>query len=304
MAKKRKVFLYKIHHRDDDGYGDDAFEVILSDIMKLDASERSWHHRVDDDEAFMRLLQFEKLHPDSQASQCYAGIMAMYGSNVITTGRDDDDSVRRYPLPDGRLPLQVVHFLYYADKRIMALEYNRSAATNVKLIAYVNQLIMKLHLSHKLAFIAEVICHPSAVDYIRQAHRIKSTQIVVPREAITSNNHLAQLVKDLYSAPMIDNHLDTLGSVVIEFRPRKGEFLSPGRDIDAYLREFPDVEKQVYKIEAEEGMEITSVNLLQPQFKNDIDLPSDELDQAAYATKVFDAIHEVYRLAGEVIDAS
>ena len=58
------------------------------------------------------------------------------------------------------------------------------------------------------------------------------------------------------------------------------------------------------EIEAEEGMEITSVNLLQPQFKNDIDLPSDTLDQAAYAAKVFDAIHNVYRLAGEVIDVS
>lgn len=301
--KTRKVFLYKILHRDGLGYGDDAFEAILSDIMRLGADGRSWHHRADDDEAFMRLLKFEKLS-GGRTSHCYAGVVAAYGSNVITTGRGGDDSVRRYPLPDGRLPLQIVHFLYYADKKIMALEYNRRAASNVKILAYVNALISELKLSHKLAFMAEIICHPDAVDYIRQAHRIKSAQIVVPREAIASNNHLAQLAKDLFSASSIKDHTDTLGSIVIEFRPQKGKFLSGGQAVDDYLREFPGIEKQVYKIEAEEGMEVTAVNLLQPQFKNDIVLPSDELDQAAYSEKVFAKLYKVYQAASKVIDKS
>lgn len=301
--KTRKVFLYTIYHRDETGYGDDPFEEVLSDVMNLSADERSWHHQPNDDEAFMRLLRFTKLQPASERSQCYAGVMAVYGSNVIATGQANSDEVQHYPLPDGRLPLQVVHFLYYADTGVMALEYNRSAATNVRILAYVNMTLMKLRLSHKLFFIPEVVCHPSAVEYIRQAHRIKSTQIVVPREAIGSNIHVKQLVENLLGAPAIKNHTDTLGSVVIEFRPQKGKFLSPGKDIDQYLHEFPEAHKQVYKIEAEEGMEIASVNLLQPQFKNDIVLPSDELDQAAYSQAVFDKLHDVYVAAQEVLHA-
>lgn len=301
--KTRKVFIYTICHRDGAGYGDDAFETVLRDIMELHADERSWHHLPNNDEAFMRLLQFRKLQPASERSQCYAGVMAVYGSSIITTGKANSDEVQHYPLPDGRLPLEVVHFLYYADKKIMVLEYNRSAATNVRILAYVNNMVLKLALSHKLSFIAEVVCHPSAVEYIRQAHHIKSTQIVLPREAIESNNHVKQLVENLFSAPTIKNHTDTLGSVVIEFRPQKGKFLSPGKDIDQYLREFPDVHKQVYRIEAEEGMEITSVNLLQPQFKNDITLPSEGLDQVAYSQTVFEKLHNVYMDAQKVLYA-
>ena len=138
---KRNVFLYKITNRDDDGYSDHPFEAALLDLMNLEGDDRNWQYNPNDDESFMRLLQFDKLNKNSGLSKCYAGIIAVYGSNVITTGRDDNDLIKRYPLPDGQLPVQVVHFLYYADKGVMALEYNRNVATNVKILAYINNLI-------------------------------------------------------------------------------------------------------------------------------------------------------------------
>ena len=299
---KRNVFLYNITNRDDEGYGSYLFEDALRDLMNLEEDDRNWQHNPNDDESFMRLLQFDKLHRTSELSRCYAGIIAVYGSNVITTGRDDDDLVRRYPLPGGRLPVQVVHFLYYADKRIMALEYNRNVVTNVKILAYINNRITKLSLSEKLAFIGTVICHPDAIELIRQAHRIKSAKIFVPREAIEHNNKISQLAKSLFSAPSINNRTDTLGTIVIDIRPSRGKFLSPGAYIDHYVKEFPGVEKQVYDIEIEEGMEVTSVNIMQPQFKNTIELPDSSIeDREEYDNRVFGKIHEVYKAAANVI---
>ena len=299
---KRNVFLYNITNRDNEGYGSYPFENVLRNLMNLEEDDRNWQYNPNDDESFMRLLQFDKLHKTSELSKCYAGIIAVYGSNVITIGRDDDDIVRRYPLPDGQLPVQVVHFLYYADKGIMALEYNRNVATNVKILAYINNRITKLSLSEKAAFIGTVVCHPDAIELIRQAHRIKSAKIFVTRESIEHNNKISQLAKSLFSAPSIDNHTDTLGTVVIDFRPSRGKFLSPGAYIDHYVKEFPGVEKQVYEIEIEEGMEVTSVNIMQPQFKNTIELPDSSIeDREEYDNQVFGKIHEVYQAATSVI---
>lgn len=299
---KRNVFLYNITNRDEEGYGSYPFEDVLRDLMNLEEDDRNWQYNPNDDESFMRLLQFDKLHKTSASSKCYAGIIAVYGSNVITIGRDDDDLVRRYPLPDGQLPVQVVHFLYYADKGIMALEYNRNVATNVKILAYINNRATKLSLSDKVAFIGTVVCHPDAIELIRQAHRIKSAKIFVTREVIEHNNKISQLAKSLFSAPSIDNHTDTLGTVVIDFRPSRGKFLSPGAYIDHYVKEFPGVEKQVYDVEIEEGMEVTSVNIMQPQFKNTIELPDSSIeDREEYDNQVFGKIHEVYKAATSVI---
>ena len=302
---KRNVFLYKITNRDDDGYSDHPFEAALLDLMNLEGDDRNWQYNPNDDESFMRLLQFDKLNKNSGLSKCYAGIIAVYGSNVITTGRDDNDLIKRYPLPDGQLPVQVVHFLYYADKGIMALEYNRNVATNVKILAYINNLIPKLSLSDKLSFIGTVVCYPDAVELIRQANRIKSAKIFVPRQAIAQNNKISQLAKSLLSAPSINNHTDTLGTVVIEFRPNRGKFLSPGSYIDRYVNEFPGVEKQVYEVEIEEGMETAAVNIMQPQFKNAINLPDSSIeDREEYDKQVFAKIHDVYTLAADVISGT
>ncbi len=299
---KRNVFLYKITHRDDEGYGGYPFEDILLDLINLEEDDRNWQYNPNDDESFMRLLQFDKLHKNSELSKCYAGIIAVYGSNVITIGKDDDDLVRRYPLPDGQLPVQVVHFLYYADKGIMALEYNRNVATNVKILTYINNRVSKLSLSDKVAFIGTVVCHPDAIELIRRAHRIKSAKIFVPREAIEQNNKISQLTKNLFSAPSINNHTDTLGTVVIDFRPSRGKFLSPGADVDKYVKEFPGVEKQVYEVEFEEGMEMTSVNIVQPQLKNIIDLPDSSIeDREEYDKQVFGKMHDVYKAAANII---
>lgn len=300
--KRRKVFLYTIHHRDDSGYGSDAFEAILADIMRLSVNKRSWQYTPDNDSAFIRLVKFEKLHKTSQTSQVYAGVVAAYDSNTITVGEQDKDSVWQYQLPDGRLPLQVVHFLYYADTKHMVLEYNRNAASNVKIMAYVNTMVQQLQLSHKLAFMAEVICHPSAVEYIKRARRIKSVSITVPRDAVQSNSMIKQLAEDIFTAPSIEGHTDTLGSITIEFKPKRGQFLSSGAAIDTYLKEFPDIEKQVYTIEAEEGMELTTVNLMQPQFKNEIQLPDATMPQAAYDAAVFTGLHNVYKASKDVIN--
>ena len=299
---KRNVFLYKITNRDDEGYSNYPFENTLLDIMKLDENDRNWHYNPHDDESFMRLLRFDKLNKTSELSKCYAGIVAVYGSNVITTGKDDDDVVKRYPLPNGQLPVQVVHFLYYADKRIMALEYNRNVATNVKILAYINNRISKLSLSDKLSFMGTVICHPDAIELIRQANRIKSAKFFVSREAIKKNSKIRQFFQDMKGAFLTDNYTDTLGSMVIDFRPSKGKFLSPGSYIDKYIDQFSDVEKQVYEVEMEEGMEIVSVNIMQPKFKNIIELPdSDISDTEEYDRQVFEKIHNVYETTADVI---
>lgn len=300
--KKRTVFLYRIHNQEGDGYAAHPLEAILTDLMALDARQRSWQHRPDDSQAFMRLVQYQKRPPKTQTSQCYAGVVAVYGDNTIATGRADDDSVRHYSLPDGRLPLQVVHFLYYADRRIMVLEHNRTAASNVRLMAYINRMVEKLSLSDKVAFVPEIICHPDAVAFIKQAHRIKSSRIVVPRQVITTNQHLLQLVRDLLGAPAVDSLTDTLGSVTLEFKPQRGTFLSPATDIDHYLRAFPGVESQSYQIEAEEGMELSTINLMQPQFKNEISLPNPTLDQSSYSEAVFTSLAQVYRAARGTIN--
>lgn len=184
----------------------------------------------------------------------------------------------------------------------MALEYNRNVATNVKILAYINNQVVKLSLSEKTAFIGTVVCHPDAIELIRRAHRIKSAKIFVTREAIEHNNKISQLAKSLFSAPSIDNRTDTLGTVVIDFRPSRGKFLSPGAYIDHYMKEFPGVEKQVYEVEIEEGMEVTSVNIMQPQFKNTIELPDSSIeDREEYDNQVFGKIHEVYKAATNVI---
>lgn len=270
--------------------------------MRLSVNKRSWQYTPDNDSAFIRLVKFEKLHKTSQTSQVYAGVVAAYDSNTITVGEQDKDSVWQYQLPDGRLPLQVVHFLYYADTKHMVLEYNRNAASNVKIMAYVNTMVQQLQLSHKLAFMAEVICHPSAVEYIKRARRIKSVSITVPRDAVQSNSMIKQLAEDIFTAPSIEGHTDTLGSITIEFKPKRGQFLSSGAAIDTYLKEFPDIEKQVYTIEAEEGMELTTVNLMQPQFKNEIQLPDATMPQAAYDAAVFTGLHNVYKASKDVIN--
>ena len=68
------------------------------------------------------------------------------------------------------------------------------------------------------------------------------------------------------------------------------------------MKEFPGVEKQVYEIEIEEGMEVTSVNIMQPQFKNTIELPDSSIeDREEYDNQVFGKIHEVYKAATNVI---
>ena len=276
---KRNVFLYNIINRDNEGYGSYPFENVLRDLMKLEEGDRNWQYNPNDDESFMRLLQFDKLRKTSELSKCYAGIIAVYGSNVITIGRDDDDI-----------------------KGIMALEYKRNVATNVKILAYINNRITKLSLSEKAAFIGTVVCHPDAIELIRRAHRIKSAKIFVPREAIEQNNKIYQIARDVFSAPSVDNHTDTLGTFVIEFRPNRGEFLSPGSYIDKYVNEFPGVDKQVYEVEIEEGMEVTSVNIMQPQFKNTIELPDSSIeDREEYDRQVFGKIHEVYQAANGVI---
>lgn len=299
---KRNVFLYKITNRDGEGYSDYPFEDTLLDIMELDENDRNWYHNPHDNESFMRLLRFDKLNKTSQLSKCYAGIIAAYGSNVITTGRDDDDIVKRYPLPNGQLPVQLVHFLYYADKRIMALEYNRNVATNIKILAYINNRIPKLSLSDKSSFIGTVICHPDAIELIRQANRIKSAKFFVPREAIKKNSKIRQFLQDITDTPLTDNYTNTLGSMVIDFRPSKGKFLSPGSYIDKYVDQFSDVEKQVYEVEMEEGMEIMSVNIMQPKFKNIIKLPdSDISDTEEYDRQVFEKIHNVYKTTLAII---
>lgn len=68
------------------------------------------------------------------------------------------------------------------------------------------------------------------------------------------------------------------------------------------MKEFPGVEKQVYEVEIEEGMEVTSVNIMQPQFKNTIELPDSSIeDREEYDNQVFGKIHEVYKAATSVI---
>lgn len=68
------------------------------------------------------------------------------------------------------------------------------------------------------------------------------------------------------------------------------------------MKEFPGVEKQVYEVEIEEGMEVTSVNIMQPQFKNTIELPDSSIeDREEYDKQVFGKIHEVYKAATSVI---
>ena len=72
--------------------------------------------------------------------------------------------------------------------------------------------------------------------------------------------------------------------------------MSPGSYIDKYVDQFSDVEKQVYEVEMEEGMEIVSVNIMQPKFKNIIELPdSDISDTEEYDRQVFEKIHNVYK---------
>ena len=68
------------------------------------------------------------------------------------------------------------------------------------------------------------------------------------------------------------------------------------------MKEVPGVEKQVYEVEIEEGMEVTSVNIMQPQFKNTIELPDSSIeDREEYDNQVFGKIHEVYKAATNVI---
>jgi hypothetical protein len=52
----------------------------------------------------------------------------------------------------------------------------------------------------------------------------------------------------------------------------------------------------------EEGMEIVSVNIMQPKFKNIIELPdSDISDTEEYDRQVFEKIHNVYETTADVI---
>ena len=49
-------------------------------------------------------------------------------------------------------------------------------------------------------------------------------------------------------------------------------------------------------------MEVTSVNIMQPQFKNTIELPDSSIeDREEYDNQVFGKIHEVYQAATSVI---
>lgn len=250
----------------------------------------------------MRLVDF-KQYLKNITSRCYSGIMAVYGSSQLTTGHADDDVLEPYELDDGRLPVEVVHFLYYADTQIMTLEYNRNAASNVKLIAYVNTVASRIGLSRPVLYQHEIICHPDAIELIKNAKSIKSQKTVVPREAIESNNHLKQLLVDLNNALSAKSYLDTLGSIVIEFKPRRGKVLGAGTDVDAFLSQFPGVNSQSYAIEIEEGMEITTVNLMQPKFKNEITLPVHSPgDKAAYDKQIFESLEKIYNGSQEAIN--
>lgn len=301
MTKKRNAFFYKIHNREGKGYGDVSFEDILTDIMSLKIDDRRWQHKLDDPESFMRLVSFERLRPDIVTSKCYAGVIAVYGNTLTAGSLSSDELEYSYKLPDGKLPSEVVHFLYYADKKVLVLEYHRNAASNVKILAYVNYLVSSLGLSQKVAFIGEIVCHPDAIELIKKSHRIKSVKTVVSRESVQSNNHLKQLLDDIFGAKNISSHLDTLGSVGIVLTPRKGKFLSSGRDVDAYRKAFPDVKQQVYNIEIEEGMEIASINILQPKFKNEVIMPESKAGQKEYASAIFSQLETIYQNAGEII---